>query len=93
MYIESINENKVPFEEEALSLTERYNEYVMTSLRTIWGCDLERIKAFGADYEFHFKKNASAFVDKGFLTEADNVYTLTRDGKLLADFISAELFY
>ena len=51
IYIKSIQENKLPNETEILSIADRYNEYVMTGLRTIWGVSLERIeKEFGLDY-------------------------------------------
>jgi oxygen-independent coproporphyrinogen III oxidase len=50
LYIKSLDENKIPFEEEILSQEQRYNEYVMISLRTIWGTDIEKIKTFGESY-------------------------------------------
>jgi oxygen-independent coproporphyrinogen-3 oxidase len=43
LYLKSIQENKLPNEIEILSITDRYNEYIMTGLRTIWGVSLDRI--------------------------------------------------
>jgi oxygen-independent coproporphyrinogen-3 oxidase len=45
IYLKSIQEEKLPNEIEVLSVTDRYNEYVMTGLRTIWGVSLDRIEA------------------------------------------------
>ena len=43
-YIESLHQHKIPFEKEELTITQQYNEYILTSLRTIWGCDLQLFK-------------------------------------------------
>ncbi len=47
----AIQQNKLPIEREILSITDQYNEYVMTGLRTIWGVSLEKVtKEFGKEY-------------------------------------------
>ena len=57
IYLKSIRENIVPHEMEILSITDRYNEYVMTGLRTIWGVSLERIGTeFGGEYLNYLNK-------------------------------------
>ena len=51
LYIKSIQENKLPIEMETLTKTDRYNEYIMTGLRTIWGVSLKRVeREFGERY-------------------------------------------
>ena len=56
-YIKQINESVLPFEKEYLSNSQKYNDYIMTSLRTIWGIDIKIIKTkFGIDAFIHLKK-------------------------------------
>lgn len=91
-YINQLNEGKIPFEREILTPVQRYNEYVMTSLRTMWGADLEKIKALGADFAQHFEKEAQSFMISGDLEQDGQYFRLTRAGKLLADHLAMELF-
>ena len=65
----------------------------MTSLRTMWGCDLGKInyKLKIKNYE-QVRKQAAAFVQQGLLTERSGVYFLTDEGKLFADRVASELF-
>ena len=65
----------------------------MTSLRTMWGCDLQKITdEWGTDYLKEVTKSSEEYIDKGQLVFADNTLTLTNDGKLFADRIAGELF-
>jgi oxygen-independent coproporphyrinogen-3 oxidase len=91
-YINQISEGKVPFEREVLTPDQRYNEYVMTSLRTMWGVDLEKISAWGTKFEQHFKTQAQLFLETGVLIQTDQTFCLSRAGKLLADRVAMELF-
>lgn len=93
-YIKSIlADGKVPFEREALSLENRFNEYLMTSLRTMWGADLDHMtRTFGADTVVHLKTNSEEYLDKGWMIIEEHSIRLTRKGKLFADKIAAELF-
>jgi len=80
-------------EKEILTLNQRYNEYVMTSLRTSWGCDLEHIRnVFGEQYADYCFKNAQPFIHKGKLVCNEHRFFLTTSGKLFADGIAASLF-
>ncbi|MFK5854615.1 MAG: radical SAM family heme chaperone HemW [Bacteroidota bacterium] len=81
-------------DKELLTQSQQYNEYVLTSIRTSWGCDVEHIKkVFGAKYGHHFiKKIYDALMDKKVIKTA-NIYTLTNKGKLFADGIASDLFY
>ena len=93
-YIHHMASGKSIFEEEYLTPSQQYNEYVMTSLRTVWGCDQQEIgRRFGAEYQDHFCRQAIRCLASGHLQETDGIYTLTRQGKFLADRITAELFY
>lgn len=93
-YISAIQEGYSSQETEILTLTDQYNEYVMTSLRTMWGIAPQHIqRRFGTDYLAHFTEEIYAFVTQGnVLLDTDGCYKLSDKGKLLADFIASELF-
>ena len=92
-YIDGIDNGDCLFGEEVLTTTQKYNEYVMTSLRTMWGCDLGKI-----NYELRMtndeliRKRAESYIKEGFLTERSGAYFLTDEGKLFADGIASDLF-
>lgn len=93
LYLKEIQENKLPSEAEILSKTDRYNEYVMTGLRTIWGVSLERIKSeFGAKYSTYLHKQADKYISDNLLEIENNVLKTTRKGKFLSDGIASDLF-
>ncbi len=93
-YIENIRHNNPYFEAEELSLTDRYNEYIMTALRTKWGVDITRIEhTFGRNYLLHLQKNAQHYLNQQLLQQNGYTFTLTENGKLLADKIIADLFF
>ena len=94
IYIKSINENKLPSETEILSISDQYNEYVMTGLRTIWGVCLHKIEAdFGIEYLEHLTKNAQKFLIDDLLIIKNNILKATQKGKFLCDGIASDLFY
>lgn len=91
IYIRAINSGNDFFEKEMLSLNDRYNEYVLTRLRTIWGCDREEIKTlFGEDVLNHFNNTLKQF--KGFIEEKNGLIVLNHEGRLRADGIASDLF-
>ena len=102
-YINSIQEKSLPIERETLSVSDRYNEYVMTGLRTIYGVSLNKVRNdFGVLFESHIKKESQKFIDQGLLVitsetkhssniETQIVYT-TQKGKFLCDGIASDLF-
>ena len=92
-YIDWVDNGNCLFEEEVLTDAQKYNEHIMTSLRTMWGCNLEKIndELRITNYEL-IRKQACSFVQKGLLTENAGVYFLTDEGKLFADRIASELF-
>ena len=93
LYIKSIQENKLPIEIETLTKTDRYNEYIMTGLRTIWGISLERIEQeFGKTYLDYLKKQAAKFIEDHLLFVDENILRTTKKGKFLSDGIASDLF-
>ena len=92
-YIEALFNGHISAETEELTIKDRVNEYIMTSLRTIWGMDLNKISTdFGSDYKNRIGKDLQTFTDKKFVKINENVVTLTSEGKLFADHIASELF-
>jgi oxygen-independent coproporphyrinogen-3 oxidase len=93
LYINSLTNNKIPFELEELSEKQRYNEYILTSLRTMWGTSLNHIeKAFGEEYVQHCLKEAQVYFSNLDLMEQEKKLLLTDKGKLIADKIASDLF-
>ncbi len=80
-------------EQEVLTPEERYNEYVMTGLRTIWGVDLRKVAELGTHFSDYFLKVADPYLKNGTIRQEENQYVLTGSGKLLADRIAMELFW
>lgn len=80
-------------EQEVLTPEERYNEYVMTGLRTIWGVDLQKVAELGTHFSNYFLKVADPYLKNGTIRQEENQYVLTGSGKLLADRIAMELFW
>ncbi len=91
-YINALATGNVPFEREVLTPEQVYNEYVMTSLRTMWGVDLEKIRAMGPGFVQHFETSSQPFLVSGDLEKSGENYRLSRAGKLLADRVAMELF-
>jgi len=92
-YIDSLNNKTVPFEKEILSETTKYNEYILTSLRTIWGCDINFIKSnFDKIFYQLLLKESEKYFQNNFLFFKGNKIFLTDSGKLFADKISSDLF-
>ncbi|QPH41704.1 radical SAM family heme chaperone HemW [Pedobacter endophyticus] len=93
LYIQELAQNKLPEVVEELSVNDRFNEYVMTSLRTMWGIDLQKIKLdFGSEFLDQTKYNLRSLNDKEWFSADANRIILTKDGKLFADHIASELF-
>lgn len=91
-YISSIAENKPDMEIEILNLDTRYNEFILTGMRTMWGVNLNTLeKRFGADYKTYCMKNARKYIDSGYVTIDSNVMKLTRKGIFISDGIMSDL--
>ncbi len=93
IYLKTISENKLPSETEILSKTDRYNEYIMTGLRTIWGVSLIRIeKEFDKTYLDYLMQQAQKFLLDDLLFIENEILKPTKKGKFLSDGIASDLF-
>ncbi len=92
-YIKSIKDNKLIFEKEILSEAERYNEYIITGLRTKWGCNLHTISKISSVLKSNFLKSIKQHIDdKNIIVSAGN-YTISKKGLIISDLIITDLLY
>jgi oxygen-independent coproporphyrinogen-3 oxidase len=90
IYIDSIEKGIIPYEKEILTPIQKLNEYIMTSLRTMEGLDLDQVE----DIIGHQLRTVSRkFIERGLMDEERGHLKLTKEGKLLADGIASELFF
>ena len=93
-YLSLKNPKNIVYEKEVLTTAQKFNEYVMTSIRTSWGCNLEHIAiAFGEEYKKHCILAAKKHISLKKLILKNGILTLSDKGKLFADGITADLFY
>ena len=92
-YIKYIQQNILPLEIETLSVTDKYNEYVMTGLRTIWGVSLSKVESdFGKNYKKYLLQQSGKHINQHLLyIDGDKLLT-TKKGKFLSDGIASDLF-
>ena len=84
-----MEEGIIAAEKEVLTEVQKTNEYIMTSLRTMEGLDLEKISD---EHRDSVLKNSKKYLDRGMMTMIENKLVLTREGKLYADGIAGDLF-
>lgn len=94
IYINKITSGDLTvFEKEILTNENRFNEYILTSLRTIWGVNLDVLKSqFNEEFVKLFQSKVNSYIKDETISLKDNSYTLTTKGKLLADKIASDLF-
>ena len=94
IYINKITSGDLTvFEKEILTEENRFNEYILTSLRTIWGVNLDLLKnQFNEEFVKLFQAKVNSYLKDETISLKDNSYTLTTQGKLLADKIASDLF-
>lgn len=93
LYISSLQQNNIPFEEELLTPVQQLNEYSMTSLRTMEGLSLEHVQnRFGNTQAKKIISDIAQWVQTGKAIMTEKHITMTREGKLFADGIAASLF-
>lgn len=81
------------FEKETLTTPQHYNEYILTTLRTMWGSDLKYMEEnFGNNYLLHCLKEANTYFLSGDIKKENDTLFLTDKGKLIADKIASDLF-
>jgi oxygen-independent coproporphyrinogen-3 oxidase len=92
-YVRSIADGKIPFEREMLTREDKINDYLLTTLRTSWGCNLHWLRdSLGYDVEKEHQKYLNDLLTLQFATYSNGLLTLTRKGKLMADKIASDLF-
>ncbi len=92
-YAQGLEAGQLPCTVEALTVEDRVNEYVMTTLRTSWGCDTNYIQEkWGIDLRTLHAPYLQKIKDQGLLQEEQGILLLTEAGKLLADEIALDLF-
>lgn len=92
-YIEGLKNNGCYFEEEFLSEEDRYNEYVMTSLRTSSGCSIEFVKSHFDQKYGNWLTRQLQKIEPTWIIKVPGGVALTREGKLMTDYITRELFF
>ena len=91
-YITATRSGKLLRETEKLTFAQKYNEFILTGLRTMWGVDLNLLKEkFGQELFDYCLQNARKFIREGLLVSKDNSLVLTREGIFISDGIMSEL--
>jgi len=92
-YIKAIHSEILPIETETLTITDQYNEYVMTGLRTIWGVSLHKVeKDFGTVFKDYLIEQSEVFINQHLLYIDDEHLRVTKNGQFLCDGIASDLF-
>ncbi len=92
-YIQSIIKNEIPMEMEMLTESDKFNEYIMTSLRTKWGIDSDYLnQSFPSEFMQAMNEFLPKYKEEEKIKQEKNIYTLTQKGKLLADQIASDFF-
>ena len=92
-YIKSIQQNELPSTVEILSEKDRFNEYIMTGLRTIWGISLSKVQEdFGMEFKQHLLNSIKIYLESNSLEIKEDHITATQKGKFLIDGIASDLF-
>jgi oxygen-independent coproporphyrinogen-3 oxidase len=91
-YIKSVNSGSVFYEKEELDKKTRFNEYIMTTLRTMWGIDLDYVeKIFDKEGYDYILNIAGKFISYGMLKQENKTLVLTNQGKMISDNVISEL--
>ena len=93
-YIHSLQQNQLCFEEEILSEENRFNEYILTGIRTKWGISAAEIQnRFGSEKAAYFQQNMEKYLDRKLAVKTGDIYTLTQQGWFVSDEITANLMF
>jgi oxygen-independent coproporphyrinogen-3 oxidase len=94
LYMKQLTQHILPLEIEMLTNNNRINEYIMTGLRTIWGCNWQEIKSrFGEDYYKYLKLKIEPYIKQKQIVDNGTVFKLTTNARILADGIASDLFF
>jgi len=92
-YINALEKGELNHTIEELTTDQRFNEYIMTSLRTSWGVDLSKISSdFGEAYSNYFLREAQRYIANGDLIHKNSSIITSSSGKLIVDKIASDLF-
>ncbi len=92
-YLEELAKNIIPQQKETLSEKDKFNELILTGLRTKWGVNIDLIKeSYPEKYYKIFSKNIANFITKGLVKQVDNNAILTDKGVMISDYIMSEFF-
>ncbi len=93
-YIAAIEEREPILEVEVLDISSRYNDYILTGLRTMWGVDLVKLEQeFGGEYLKFCLKNAEKYLSLNDVMIEDSKLKLTRKGIFISDGIMSDLMW
>jgi len=93
-YISSIEKGNSYFEEEKLSENEKYNEFILTRIRTIWGISsIDLQQRFGSEKRNYFQNIIEKYIKSGLATQENEIYRLTKKGLFISDEIMANLMF
>lgn len=94
LYIKGIEENRRDFETENLDQTTRYNEFIITTIRTVWGTPIEKLKQeFGNELWEYCRKMSAPYLKNGKLEVHEGALRLTREGIFISDSIMSDLLW
>lgn len=93
-YTEGISSGKLPMEIEYLDENTRYNDFILTGMRTMWGVDLKKLeKLFGNQKKEYCLKNVRKYMNQEFVIQSDDKLKLTRKGIFISDGIMSDLMW
>ena len=94
LYIKGINEQSPEIEIEELDIHTRYNDFIITGLRTMWGIRLNDIRTlFGEDKLSYLNQQAKSYLQKGLLLQQHDTLTLSKEGIFISDGIMSDLLW
>ena len=93
-YLDAISQGKIPYEIENLTKSEKFNDFLITSLRTMWGLNTEKLKKeFGKDFENYFLKKSKKYIEKNLLKKYNKNFHLSEKGIFISDNIIQDFLY
>lgn len=93
-YIEGVNRGPLQIETEHLNESQKYNEFILKGLRTMWGIDLSILNnKFGKEFREYCLVNSAKFIKQNLLIIEDDTLKLTREGIFISDGIMSELMW
>lgn len=93
-YLQGIKTGTPDIEIEELSLNTKYNEFIITGLRTMWGIRTTDIqKQFGNEKSAYLEQQAAPFLHQGLLVRKNDTLTLSKEGIFISDRIMSDLLW